>query len=328
MMAEHTGISPRAPTTPVPANAPSSSRSMADSTHPGDRSRLLHALPSHEEVRDVRLNVLNTSVQGAREAGSTRLMVIMSAVVNLPQVVAASVIMALFWTDPELARCNRLKYWTLVHTLHLFVTVVVEWAVYYANLAHHPQRVRWATPTVKSALNSLKYSLELLGLFWFLVGNMWIISDEEHCATKAGGHMYNMALAMIVICYVKIFLPCLILVALLPIVCFCLPCLIRILNRMQDPMRGKGATKEVIATLPSVPFTASLFPAEDASCCICLNDYVPNQTLRVLHCAHHFHQDCVDEWLLVNATCPTCRKSIDPAKADADAAATDPNVIV
>ncbi|CAK4103668.1 unnamed protein product [Aphanomyces euteiches] len=310
--------------TPVPSNAPPTSRSLGEAQS-GDHSRLLNALPSHEEVRDVRLNVLNTSVQGAREAGSTRLMLIFSVVVNLPQVVAAAVVMGLFWNDPDLAKCNRLRYWTLVQTLHLLFTVLVEWAVYYVHILH--PRARWSTPVVKNMLNSLKYSLELLGLFWFLVGNMWVISDEEHCALKAGGHMYNLALAMIVICYVKIFLPCLLLVALLPIVCFCLPCLIRILNRIHDPMRGKGASKETIATLPSVPYSPSLFPKEDASCCICLNEYTPNQTLRVLHCTHHFHQECVDEWLVVNATCPTCRKPIDP-NAVPSSTSDDPNLIV
>ncbi|RHX98656.1 hypothetical protein DYB36_002629 [Aphanomyces astaci] len=290
-------LSPRAPTVAQTAS-PTSSRFGTESIT-GDRSRLLNALPSHEEVRDVRLNVLNTSVQGARNAGSTWLLLVASAVINIPQVVASAVIMGMYWNDPELANCNRLKYWTLVHTLHLFFTVVVEWVVYKTTAVapddHSHATVPWATsPAVKSALNSIKYSLELLGLFWFLVGNMWIISDEEHSSTKAGGHLYNMAFAMVTICYAKIFLPCLILVALLPIVCFCLPCLIRLLNRMQDPMRGKGAT------------------AEDASCCICLNEYIHDQTLRVLPCKHHFHQACVDEWLVVNATCPTCRTSIDP----------------
>lgn len=59
-----------------------------------------------------------------------------------------------------------------------------------------------------------------------------------------------------------------------------------------------------------------MFADEDSTCCICLNDYEPHQDLRVLPCEHHFHKDCVDEWLVVNSTCPTCRTSIYGADDD------------
>ncbi|KAG7394761.1 hypothetical protein PHYBOEH_004689 [Phytophthora boehmeriae] len=171
-------------------------------------------------------------------------------------------------------------------------------------------------------LSQLKYGLDLAGLFWFLVGNMWVISDGARC--DDGSAMYQLALWMIVISYAKIFLPCLLLLALLPVLCFCLPCVIRLLSRLQDPMRGKGATKEVIDRLETKVYAANMFPTEDACCCICLNDYEAAQPLRVLPCAHHFHKDCVDEWLLVNSTCPTCRKSIfDSSTGDGTATSED-----
>jgi hypothetical protein len=59
-----------------------------------------------------------------------------------------------------------------------------------------------------------------------------------------------------------------------------------------------------------------MFPPEDSSCCICLNEYEAAQELRKLPCEHHFHKDCVDEWLVVNSTCPTCRKSIYDGGSD------------
>lgn len=40
----------------------------------------------------------------------------------------------------------------------------------------------------------------------------------------------------------------------LPVLCFCLPCLIRILARIQDPMRGKGATPSMINKLPIMKY--------------------------------------------------------------------------
>jgi hypothetical protein len=240
------------PASPPPQSYAPQQQVMIANVHMGDRARLLQ---SQEEAQAVRVNVLNRSVLEAREVGSTRLMVIALAIVNIPQVAAAAVVMSMYWNAGSVRRCNRVNYWTLFQTIHMFLTVFVEWGVYYTQRPN--LRVRWATPAVKSALQSMKYCMELIGLFWFLVGNMWVISDQEKCSLHGGGHMYNMALSMIIIGYIKIFLPCLILAALLPIVCFCLPCLIRFLNRMQDPMRGKGASKEVhtFSSKQSIPTT-------------------------------------------------------------------------
>lgn len=43
-------------------------------------------------------------------------------------------------------------------------------------------------------------------------------------------------------------------------------------------------------------------------CLICLDDYVPDEDLRVLTCKHAFHQGCVDRWLQTGRNnCPACR---------------------
>ncbi|DBA05051.1 TPA: hypothetical protein N0F65_000739 [Lagenidium giganteum] len=260
----------------------------------------------NEEAQAVRMNVLNSSVQEAREARNSRLIMWILTVVNLPQIVAAVVIMALRWKDAT--ACYRIQVWVLLHTLHLAFTLALEWAIYYLNgdVSHRISRLR---ERYMPMLANLKYALDLAGLFWFLVGNMWVISDGGGRCDD-GSAMYRLALWMIVISYAKIFLPCLLLLALLPIICFCLPCVIRVLSRLQDPMRGKGATQDAIDRLTTEQYEATMFEDEDASCCICLNDYELQQELRRLPCKHHFHKECVDEWLMVNSTCPTCRKSI------------------
>ncbi|XP_077097590.1 RING finger protein 215 isoform X3 [Siphateles boraxobius] len=51
-------------------------------------------------------------------------------------------------------------------------------------------------------------------------------------------------------------------------------------------------------------------PVETDSCAVCLEQYNNNQCLRVLPCLHEFHRDCVDPWLLLQQTCPLCKRSV------------------
>uniref|UniRef100_A0A3P8WVJ2 RING-type E3 ubiquitin transferase n=1 Tax=Cynoglossus semilaevis TaxID=244447 RepID=A0A3P8WVJ2_CYNSE len=46
------------------------------------------------------------------------------------------------------------------------------------------------------------------------------------------------------------------------------------------------------------------------SCAVCLEPFNNNQCLRVLPCLHEYHRDCVDPWLLLQHTCPLCKRSI------------------
>ncbi|KAJ8520033.1 hypothetical protein ONZ45_g3084 [Pleurotus djamor] len=43
-------------------------------------------------------------------------------------------------------------------------------------------------------------------------------------------------------------------------------------------------------------------------CLVCLDDYAPEDNVRVMTCKHAFHKDCVDRWLQTGRNnCPACR---------------------
>ncbi|KAK9765946.1 hypothetical protein K7432_005324 [Basidiobolus ranarum] len=50
---------------------------------------------------------------------------------------------------------------------------------------------------------------------------------------------------------------------------------------------------------------------EDATCCICLEEYEDGENLREMRCLHYFHVTCIDEWLKLNRTCPLCKRDIE-----------------
>ncbi|KAI8893725.1 hypothetical protein BC833DRAFT_652664 [Globomyces pollinis-pini] len=50
---------------------------------------------------------------------------------------------------------------------------------------------------------------------------------------------------------------------------------------------------------------------EDATCTICLSEYEEGENLRQLGCKHHFHKDCIDEWLHLNGKCPLCIQGLE-----------------
>lgn len=90
-----------------------------------------------------------------------------------------------------------------------------------------------------------------------------------------------------------------------------------------DPRVAKGATEAAIELLPYTTIEEGT-EGVDGSCPICLNDMVIGEEARVLTCKHMFHRQCLDEWLRVNASCPTCRTSIFESTSSDDAAASSP----
>ena len=45
----------------------------------------------------------------------------------------------------------------------------------------------------------------------------------------------------------------------------------------------------------------------DSVCVICQSDTITGEQWKVLPCGHGYHPQCIDQWLIRNNTCPTCR---------------------
>ncbi|KAM9858483.1 RING finger protein 215 [Aulostomus maculatus] len=77
----------------------------------------------------------------------------------------------------------------------------------------------------------------------------------------------------------------------------------------QDVLKTMSSLKTKTYRQPKTWCDASQ-TGETDNCAVCLEPFNNNQCLRVLPCLHEYHQDCVDPWLLLQHTCPLCKRSI------------------
>lgn len=67
-----------------------------------------------------------------------------------------------------------------------------------------------------------------------------------------------------------------------------------------------GITRQELDTIPTRRFIKSdsdmdyKIPDDDKDrCMICLEDFMPDEVIRMLKCSHDFHSSCVEKWLKV-----------------------------
>ncbi|XP_044051112.1 RING finger protein 215 isoform X3 [Siniperca chuatsi] len=77
----------------------------------------------------------------------------------------------------------------------------------------------------------------------------------------------------------------------------------------QDVLKRMSSLKTKRYRQPK-PWCDPSEPVETDNCAVCLEPFNNNQCLRVLPCLHEYHRDCVDPWLLLQHTCPLCKRSI------------------
>jgi len=90
-----------------------------------------------------------------------------------------------------------------------------------------------------------------------------------------------------------------------------LRCILLHRRRRMDIQRAQsGIEKEDLEALPATVYHRG-HPFRALDCPICLAEFMEGEKVRVLpECCHSFHADCIDTWLLSNASCPTCRHSL------------------
>jgi len=95
-------------------------------------------------------------------------------------------------------------------------------------------------------------------------------------------------------------------------ICFIIMLGIMVFKCIQDRRRERRhrLPKSSLKKIPTKKFQAG-DESHYETCCICLDDYVVGEKLRILPCDHAYHMKCIDPWLLKNKrVCPQCRKKV------------------
>ncbi|CAI9778663.1 unnamed protein product [Fraxinus pennsylvanica] len=80
-----------------------------------------------------------------------------------------------------------------------------------------------------------------------------------------------------------------------------------------------GLKKETLSRIPVVVYKSGLhIPATD--CPICIGEFKEGENVRILpRCNHGFHVKCIDKWLVLQSSCPTCRRPLSEHSANSNA---------
>jgi len=84
-----------------------------------------------------------------------------------------------------------------------------------------------------------------------------------------------------------------------------------------------GLSEEDIKKLPTEKYRCDKGEEKTSSnlnenCPICLLDFEEDMEVLHLPCHHLFHPECITMWLQGKATCPMCKKELDPSSGSTD----------
>lgn len=222
------------------------------------------------------------------------------AAVFLSKVLAGIVVLAIHWRD----ECDvALRTWAIGHMLRCVVQVAILRFEYKHPSLHDPQLPQ----DDFRCYRYIKLVMSFAYIIWFIYGNTMLFRQIT-CDDTAPA-LFRLCIAFVVLGYMEICLPlfaCIVFV-------FCFPCVLLFLRFVNRPLPPEEV-RRMVDNVPVVKFQAGMYEAEDAKCAICLDEYQPGVELRVLHCNHHLHKRCADDWFNIQQVCPLCKRGLDAAE--------------
>eukprot|EP00252_Welwitschia_mirabilis_P010074 TRINITY_DN2317_c0_g1_i1.p1 TRINITY_DN2317_c0_g1~~TRINITY_DN2317_c0_g1_i1.p1 ORF type:complete len:283 (-),score=75.59 TRINITY_DN2317_c0_g1_i1:261-1109(-) len=75
--------------------------------------------------------------------------------------------------------------------------------------------------------------------------------------------------------------------------------------------QSKGLNADIISSLPAFKYEQqSSSQGSQEQCVICRLEYEGGDLMINLPCKHHYHSECIRDWLKINKVCPICNKEV------------------
>eukprot|EP00029_Vermamoeba_vermiformis_P004516 TRINITY_DN1505_c0_g3_i1.p1 TRINITY_DN1505_c0_g3~~TRINITY_DN1505_c0_g3_i1.p1 ORF type:complete len:344 (-),score=23.39 TRINITY_DN1505_c0_g3_i1:38-1069(-) len=152
--------------------------------------------------------------------------------------------------------------------------------------------------------------LNMFWMFWLVMASFWTFSADTCDVTSPLLYTFSLVIVLIHLVFFGLVLVC----------CWCALLVIAVIYRLHPEIFTQpnnsvaGASDKAINALETKKYTVGMMDAEDAKCAICLAAYEPGEDIRFLPCdskKHHFHNQCIDEWLRISGSCPYCKHGIE-----------------
>lgn len=97
------------------------------------------------------------------------------------------------------------------------------------------------------------------------------------------------------------------------------------LGALVGEAKPRGASSSTVDSLEKAEYKDWATEDSDKRCPICLDDYTPTDpVMKLNHCSHWLHRDCLQQWLQGASTCPVCRKAVQGPAAASGPSRTGP----
>lgn len=215
----------------------------------------------------VRINALR-NVQTIR---FSYMAIVISILFNLPQIIAIGTVLVFNNNYGNGNECSNhpLSLWLSLYAARLSFSLLL-------NLV--PLFDTSVALTMDGTYNTCNSILNISALIIFVLGNIWIIDPSSSNCNTTVPAVYQLCIAMLVINYVIMFLPCILLVILSPCVFLCLPVLLSFSSIFSTE---RGLDDKYFDLLPSEKYKHNMSISE---CSICLEQFDSIQDVRVLPC--------------------------------------------
>jgi len=178
-------------------------------------------------------------------------------------------------------------------------------------VANHENSLSRICHTIYSAS---EFTDQLILIFGFLM-----ITQPSDCKEMAY-HLYNICMQIICVRFFVWMAPLMLLSCM-----FCsFGTLFYIVSKYKK-WKDKRRLQEALDRVPKYKYKANSPETKYGSitiqpgyedCVICMAGYEDQNYIRVLPCNHHFHQECIDQWICLTPKCPLCKRSVDPMLED------------